>query len=57
VKLRSLRVSPLDVSSSPSGLLIVDLIAMSDCWDVAQSRAGHRIHDTAARIAARMTAG
>jgi hypothetical protein len=30
MKLRSLRVSPLDGSSSPSGLLIVDLIAMSD---------------------------
>ena len=49
--------SPLDASSSPSGLRIVDLIAMSDCGDVAQSRAEHRVHDTAARIAARMTAG
>src|SRR5262249_33434646 len=34
VKLRFLGVSPLDPSSSPSGLRIVDLIAMSDWGDV-----------------------
>jgi hypothetical protein len=46
----------LDLSSSPSVLRIVDLIAtMRQRGRRAEFRAEHRVHDTAARIAARMT--
>jgi len=40
----------------PSGLRIVDL-PMSHTGNQSKLRAEHRVHDTAARIAARMTAG
>src|SRR5262249_13001004 len=48
----------LDASSSPSVLRIVDLIARrARAGRRAKFRAEHRVHDTAARTAARMTAG